>query len=196
MPNIERYEYEDRFHPYWEEYYDCLELMGTANNLLLIAKLQRLSLLDQDYLHPILLIADIEREMGNEKRADELVTEAFDKVKSIVYRDGRWPDRMSWGWDENRHLLRALEDYADMRWRQSRLDEALDVFRRIFSMNLYDNQGIRFKILAMRMNYSFNEHTGKNDSSNEDFGFWSEQFSRYAKEFPEDFKQWINEFGK
>ncbi|MFQ5652511.1 MAG: tetratricopeptide repeat protein [bacterium] len=59
--------------------------------------------------------------------------------------------RLEWGWLENRPFLRAYESLGVDLYEQDRLDEALDVFNHILSLNPNDNQGIR--ALAIKANF-------------------------------------------
>ena len=62
--------------------------------------------------------------------------EAYERaVKRIADSQGRWPKFMSWGFLKNRHLMRALESYADDCWEQGNIDEALDIYRRLLRLN-------------------------------------------------------------
>lgn len=72
-------------------------------------------------------------------------------VQRIADREGNWPKIMEWGWFENRPLMRALHHFAWMLWKLGRSDHAAMILRRILRMNPDDNQGVRYELLAIRL---------------------------------------------
>ncbi|MBS1904881.1 MAG: hypothetical protein JSS75_14340 [Bacteroidetes bacterium] len=192
---MEYLEFEDRPHPYDDQYYEYFDQFERGELIQLMDLLKELDKLDPTYMHPILSIADLLYEIGNEKEGDAHIAEAYRRVVEIVCVNGKWPDRLIWGWLENRHLLRAIEAYGDMLWRRGTPNEALAVYRQMLQLNPYDNQGVRFKMLAIRMNFTFLEHESHNESDNDSANFWMRQFDTYASEFPNDFQDWLAKYG-
>jgi tetratricopeptide (TPR) repeat protein len=54
-----------------------------------------------------------------------------------------------WGFLETRPYMRAREGLADCLWRMGRREEAIDHCREMLRLNPNDNQGIRYRMLAM-----------------------------------------------
>lgn len=52
--------------------------------------------------------------------------------------------RMEWAWLENRPFMRAYHNLGMWNLDNARLDEAIEIFRRLLSVNPNDNQGVRY----------------------------------------------------
>ena len=60
-------------------------------------------------------------------------------------RKFRWETaRMEWGWLENRPFMRAYHNLGVWNLDNARYDEAIEIFKRILSVNPNDNQGVRY----------------------------------------------------
>jgi hypothetical protein len=98
---------------------------------------------------------------------------------------------------ENRHIMRAIEDYAIYYcWQEGRVDEALDIFRKLLQVNPQDNQGVRYNILAIRLGLSFDKWEKKFEvvEGGTIIGLDSRKlstwFNRHYRKFPEEFYEW------
>ncbi len=56
-------------------------------------------------------------------------------------------DRLEWGWLGNRPFLRSLQGLALARYEDGKLEEALDLFQELLSLNPNDNQGVRAMVV-------------------------------------------------
>ena len=188
---------DERKHPYWERYFNCVEAWHEEKPSVLLKRLDRLIELDPDYLHPYNLKANILEEKDRMEDAEECRNEAYRRaLKMIVTPAGKWPDKMEWAWTENRHIMQALEEYGMMHWERGNIEQALHVFRQLFRMNPNDNQGIRFFILTIRMGISFHDYRTKILPNEQDLMLWNSDFTKYAKEYPDDFDVWLTMFGE
>jgi tetratricopeptide (TPR) repeat protein len=52
-------------------------------------------------------------------------------------------DLLEWGWLDNRPFLRCLHGLALVRYEKGEIDEALELFHELLSLNPNDNQGVR-----------------------------------------------------
>lgn len=135
-----------------DKYYDIMD--KDFSNKKLITEMKKLIAIDEDFYDPYLIIAEILSYDGKNQEAQALLKDAYERaVKRISDSQGRWPQIMRWGYLQNRHIMRALESYADEYWSQKNIDAALDIYRRLLRANPNDNQGARYNILAIRMNY-------------------------------------------
>lgn len=107
---------------------------------------------------------------------------------------------MLWGYLENRHILRTLEEYGMILWSNNHPEGALDVFRRVLRMNPHDNQGMRYNILAIKLKLDVDEwekpFTIKDENGDElglDAGKVYQWFKKYAPKFPKEFK-WLLDY--
>lgn len=166
----------------------------------LISKMKKLIESDRDFYDPYLVIADVLFGQGKETEAQSFYKDAYRRAtERITDSRGRWPKFMSWGYLENRHLMRALEYYADACWEENNTDEALDIYRRLLRLNPNDNQGARYNILAIRMGLALEEWQ-KPFEVEEDgkiIGLnalkTSEWFHENAKKFPDEF-EWFFQY--
>ncbi|MBI4029547.1 MAG: hypothetical protein HY376_04250 [Candidatus Blackburnbacteria bacterium] len=60
-------------------------------------------------------------------------------MKLIVDGKGDYPVELSWGWLENRHIIRAIGNWGRKLWEEGKSEGALDVFRRLLAANPNDN---------------------------------------------------------
>lgn len=74
----------------------------------------------------------------------------------ICDKDGNYPEKMDWYIQENRHIIRALDEIAKFCWKENYKDFALHLYRKLLKTNLEDNLGLRYNILALRFNLDFN----------------------------------------
>lgn len=157
--------------------------------------LRHLLVLDPDFLDTYTMLAEVyeERRAKNTCSPESFVSEAYHRACVLISdRHGNWPKDMSWGWQENRHIMRALANYAYLVWEKGHSDIALDIFRRLLEMNPNDNQGARYEILAILLNFKSHWHAkfAAKDAPAEgllDAVAMNNWFEREAKKFPKDF---------
>jgi len=166
----------------------------------LIAEMKKLIECDKDFYDPYLVISDVLLWQGKKSEAQIFCKEAYQRaVDWIADSKGRWPKFMPWGFLENRHLMRALEYYADVRWEEKNIDEALDIYRRLLRLNPNDNQGARYNILAIRMGLGYEEWDKPFEvkENGEAIGLdafkVSKWFHKNAKKFPDEF-EWFFQY--
>lgn len=182
------------------QYYDITE--DKLSDEQLISEMKKLIEIDKDFYDPYLVIADVLFWQGKESEAQKFYKDAYQRaVERIVDSKGRWPKSMCWGFLENRHLMRALEYYADVCWEENNTDEALDIYRRLLRLNPNDNQGARYNILAIRMRLAHDEWEKpfEVEEDGEVIGLnafkVSKWFDENAKKFPDEF-EWFFQFHK
>lgn len=168
------------------DYYDLLESDHNTGDMRALIKA------DPDFYDSYLYIANDLREFGEIEEAQKLENEAFEMAKKrIENKDGNWPDKMPWGWLENRHVIRALMRGADNLWVENKTDEALDIYKKLLHSNLNDNIGARYAIVGLRTGLSYDEYMKQ---------VWPEStmpadhidkwFRKNAPKFANDLQEW------
>jgi tetratricopeptide (TPR) repeat protein len=190
-------EFIDKKRDVMNEYYDIIN--KNLSDEKLIAEMKKLIVIDKDFYDPYLIIAEILFYNEKKQAAQAFLKDAYERaVKRISDSQGQWPNIMSWGCLENRHLMRALENYADECWRQKNIDTALNIYRRLLTVNPYDNQGVRYNILAIKMNYEPDawEVPFMIKQNNEIIGLdafkMSKWFQTHAKNFQNEFEHFFS----
>ncbi len=179
-------EFLEKGRPVMGEYYDILESSHNTEDIRIL--IER----DPDFYDSYLYVANDLRKSGHESEARELEDKAFKRARArIEDKQGNWPDRMPWGWLENRHIIRALGVGADNLWKDDKTDEALDIYRKLFRSNFDDNIGARYAIIALRMGLSYDEYMKQvwpqSSVPAERINKW---FKKNAPKFPEELKEW------
>ncbi len=185
----------DKDHHVMHDYYTIFDGDLTDNQVL--KKMQTLIKADPDFLDPYLVASEILFSRKRDVVASALIKEAYARaLATIVDLKGNWPKEMLWGYLANRHIMRAIEAYALLCWEDGYLNEALDIFRRLLRVNPYDNQGMRYNILAIRKGLNFEKWKKpficKRDGEilGLDAFKMTRWFNENAKNFPEEFP-WI-----
>lgn len=185
----------DKDRPVMMKYYDLVQSDLTETKLL--NRLYKLVEEDKDFFDPYIVIAEILEGKGKKEEAHTVLRKAYEGTLGlIVDAKGRWPKEMIWGYLENRHIMRALENYAISCWQMGKIEEALLIFKKLLSVNPNDNQGVRYNILAIRLGLSLEEYeepffTFKDGNFMGLDAFKIHQwFEKHVSQFPDDFKAW------
>jgi len=149
-----------------------------------------LQLIERDpyYLEPYVLLHDIYEMEGDLRSAERVLEDALQKAEELIAPEGRYPDRLLWKHENNRHIIRTLITAGTFYWELGELDKALEILRKVYSMNPEDEPGVRFYILAILEGMSLQEYEqvfvkeGKPDL--EDLERW---FRKLSQEHPEYF---------
>ncbi len=181
-------EFIDKRRSVLDKYYDLLEQDSYCDEdvLALIKK-------DPDFYDTYLYLANIYRdEDKNEKKARKLEDAAFHRALACIKdKNGNWPDKLRWGFLENRHIIRALNAGADNLWKDNKTEKALDVYRKLFHSNPNDNIGARYAIIALRMGLAYDEYMRQvwpqPTVPADHIDAW---FRKNAPKFPEELEGW------
>lgn len=179
-------------------YYDALQ-----KDIELDEKLEAMKELiaqDKDFYESYITASDILFCQEEPEQAAQLLAQAYvEAVNRIADEHGNWPDVLEWSIESNQHILRALEEYGLFLWENEQTSEALELFRRILCMNPADQQGIRYNMLAIKMNldvYEWDEQFivedehGCQDLDDAKIEAW---FAHHAPQFPDEF-QWLLQY--
>lgn len=179
-------------------YYDALQ-----KDIELDEKLEAMKELiaqDKDFYESYITASDILFCQEEHEQAAQLLAQAYmEAVNRISDEHGNWPDVLEWSIESNQHILRVLEEYGLFLWENEQTSEALELFRRILCMNPADQQGIRYNMLAIKMNldvYEWDEQFivedehGCQDLDDAKIEAW---FAQHAPQFPDEF-QWLLQY--
>lgn len=197
--NIQERVFVDKMRPAMAEYDQILQKDLSFEELLtaMYALIEK----DKDFYGPYVVAAEILFSQDNNDEAAELLMQAYmEAVTRISDEDGNWPDQLAWEFEENRHILCVLQEYALLLWENDYRDEALELFRRILCMNPSDEQGIRYSMLALKMNLDIcewdtpfvttDEHGCEVAIDEEKMESW---FQEHAPKFGDEF-QWLLDY--
>ena len=185
----EQREFMDKEHEVMYRFYDLCEQYNGSNAKFIKRRMKQLIEEDPDFLDSYLLLYEILKDEGNSSEAERVLNDAYERaLRLITDENGNWPDRLSWGWLENRHVIRTILNKAILLWENRKVDEALDLLRKLLKTNPGDNVGARFYILAIRMNMTLEEFERRFDRG----GYYDMDLSDW---FDENYKGFDDEFG-
>ena len=154
----------------------------------LVSGLQVLIAQDPDFYDSYGALGDILQGKPGRALLKEACTRALGRIKSNSFIL-----RVSWGFLENRHLLRALLNEAIACWKEQNSENAVFLFKLLLEICPEDNVGARHYLLAIREGMSFLgfEKTFMVPSG---FGYDSltltSWFESHSLDYPEDFSAW------
>jgi len=180
-----------------QEEFDLLMDLELKDITRIIKKLQELIKEDPNYFDPYVYLHKLYLELENFSESEKVLLEGYNRaLKLILNINDLWPSRLRWTIIKNRHIIRLLETVGIWYWRNNDYEKALNLFRKLLKSDPNDNIGVRYYILALKMNVdyiNFNECL-------EEGGFYDceieEWFSQDYKKFPDEFECWIKEIEK
>jgi tetratricopeptide (TPR) repeat protein len=163
----------------------------------IIKKLQELIKEDPNYFDPYVYLHKLYLELENFFESEKILLEGYNRALQLILNvNDLWPSRLRWTIIENRHIIRLLETVGIWYWRNNDYDKALNLFRKLLKSDPNDNIGVRYYILALKMNVdyiNFNECLDKGGFYDCEIEEW---FSQDHKKFPDEFEWWIKEIKK
>lgn len=150
---------------------------------------------DPDFLDPYAYAAEAYYE---KEQYDEYMGYSYraylKALHKIATKDGVYPKLMQWGWLENRHIIRALNNFALLQWENGNERLALEIFRKLLASNPGDNIGARHSILALRLGYGPDYEELFMPTTAPFFGLDASKlygwFDSKSIKFPEEFHEW------
>jgi tetratricopeptide (TPR) repeat protein len=148
-------------------YYDAMECLEQGKRGVKKAEKMLFEAVEADehYVQTYIGLAQIYGVSGNRKKAREAIIKAYDKT---IKKFPKWPEKLEWGFLENRAYLRAIQHRADLFWDDGESDKAVKLFRLLLRLNPNDNQGVRYEISALyvgisgdKLNEMFDEGNSK-----------------------------------
>ena len=132
------------------KYYDIMNGLTEDNTDETFHLLTEMIHEDPDYLDPYLVLAEILGEMDMNEESEHMIEMAYERAIDLITAEtGSWPDRLEWGWMQNRHIIRSLINMGILSWRKGENDDALEIFQKLLASNPNDNGGVRYFILGI-----------------------------------------------
>lgn len=184
-------EFVDKNHPVISEYYGYLEKMerGEETYEEISKRMKRLIKKDPDFLDSYLTLYEIYMEIESYSQAHEVLDKAFKRaVDMITDKEGNWPEKLEWGWLENRHIIRTILNKALFYWNRDDTNNALYLLRKLLRSNPGDNIGARDFILAIRMGMGYREFEKRFNRG----GYYDSELTDW---FEKNYKKFSDEFG-
>jgi len=129
LDDDEEYEFidKDRFEVN-ELYWEFLESPTADDIKKSINVLKSIIKKDPDYFDPYITLH--EYCLGNRdfKKAIEIMEKGFKRAIDLIDNNGRFPDKLPWGFMENRHIIRMIFNFAMFIWANKDKDLALNIF--------------------------------------------------------------------
>lgn len=181
-------EFVDQGRPVQGKYYELMERFDSIKRQSAINALKRLIKKDPDFLEPYIILSEMHLEKSNKKKAFQVLDEAYERALNLITDDnGNWPEKLEWGFYENRHIIRTFLQKALTDWEFDNKDNALCLLRKLVKTNPNDNVGARFYILAILLGFSFTEFEDRFNKG----GFYdmdlTDWFNRNYQQFPAEF---------
>lgn len=149
-------EFIDKDHAVMDEYYEVTEQFqaGKVSWIETKKSLRKLIKLDNQFLDSYSYLAQMEYDKENYDEYSQLVWEAYLKAVHLVANaNGDYPKSLPWGRLENRHIVRALCNFALLQWEQDHIRLSLEIYRKLLAASLNDDVGARYSILAILLGY-------------------------------------------
>lgn len=150
-------EFIDKDRAIMDKYYDITEQYQAGQLAVSKVKvaLRKLIKTDENFLDPYLFLAQIEYDAENDDEYFRLIWDVYLKaVCMVANKHGEYPKSLPWGYLENRHIIRALCNFALLQWEQGHIRLSLEIYRKLLASNLNDNIGARYSILALLLGYN------------------------------------------
>ncbi|MGC9366894.1 MAG: hypothetical protein ACP5FK_07620 [bacterium] len=179
------------------EFYELQDSITEDNIQSVIKKLKILINKDQYFLDPYLLLADLLEATGDKAESDKVITDAYEKALELVTeKSGQWPEKIEWGWLENRHIIKAFVNMGILYWKNNKTIEAYSLFQKLLDTNPNDNVGVRYFMLGILEKMSEKQFYKRFDKN----GYWDEEiddwFDKKVKNHKKEFGQWLKLFGE
>lgn len=179
------------------EFYDLQDSITEDNIQSVITKLKKLIKKDPFFLDPYLLLADLLEATGDKAESDKVITDAYEKALELVTeKTGQWPEKLEWGWLENRHIIRAFVNMGILYWKNNKTLEAYSLFQKLLDTNPNDNVGVRYFMLGILEKMSEKQFYKRFDKN----GYWDEEiddwFDKKVKNHKKEFGLWLKLFGE
>ncbi len=150
-------EFIDHQHKIIDKYLDVAD-GAEPDETKMIAKLQKFIKEDPEFYDPYTWLANYYLKKGNIVKSRKLITEAYTRARLRILDDmGRWPDVLSDGPLENKHIIRAFVNQALLHWSDKEGGLALDLLRNLVRTDHNVSNTICCYIVAIRLGWTFDE---------------------------------------
>jgi tetratricopeptide (TPR) repeat protein len=123
-----------------------------------IKRLKEIIKSDPDFYDAYITLYEYHLYNKEPKKALDILTKGYNRAMDLLMPHGRFPDKLSWMFIENRHIIRVIFNYANMMWTVENKKEALRLFTMLLKSHPDDNIGARYVIVALLEGYESQEH--------------------------------------
>jgi len=147
----EFYEFVDEVNRYEviDEYHNFLESSDSQDIQKGIKKCKALIKKDPDFFDTYALLHEYYAMNNEMSKSVEILNKGFVRAMKLIGADVRFPDKLDWGWMENRHIIRIIFTSALFQWTVGEKTHALELFQSLLRANINDNIGARYMIVAI-----------------------------------------------
>ena len=152
-----------------EKYYSIEEHYTEKNKKKTKVGLEKLIKEDPNFLDSYLLLKDIMECEDKGSKADQLLDKAYSIALGLILdKNNKWPDRLEWDCQENRHIIRTFVIKGIYFWKNNEKEKALDIFLNLLHTDPSDDCGARYFILGIKEGLKYDEFNKRFNSE----GFW------------------------
>ena len=136
-----------------EMYWNFLDSESGNDSEKSIQKLKEIIKKDPNFFDPYITLHEYYFSENKAKEAFEILTKGYDSAMKLIFKKDRFPDKMIWGFTENRHIIRIMFTYATLVWLSDDKKKALAIMLKLLHLNPNDNIGARYYVLALLEDY-------------------------------------------
>jgi len=177
MEEDEEYEYidRDRFEVN-EMYWEFIESEDAEDIEKSIKILKGIIKKDPDYFDPYITLHEYYLANDESNKAIATLVDGYDRAMNLVMIDGEFPDKLLWGFIENRHIIRMIFNYALLMWRMEDKKQAVTLMQQLLRANPGDHIGARYYIVAILEGFESEEEFEINFmKEDEEYLDWQQQ---------------------
>jgi len=177
----ELYEYidKDRFEVN-ELYWEFLESPEADDIKKSIKVLKSIIKKDSNFFDPYVTLHEYYLMDGDLKKAIDIIEKGFQRAIDLIESDGKFPDKLIWGFLENRHIIRMIFNFGMFIWANDEDKEiALNIFMQLLKSNHNDNIGARYSIVAILEGFDSQEDYEEKFKSKDGVGLEYEALEKW-----------------
>lgn len=141
------------------------------------------------------MLSSLYDHIGKKYESKKTLLDAYEKALELILdKNGQWPDKLEWGWTQNRHIIQTILMQGNQLWKEKKSRKAYELFRKLLETNPGDNPGVRYLMLGVlegMKEKDFNMRFVNNEFWSNDIDDW---FSENINKHKEEFSEWPDLF--
>ena len=178
-----------------EMYWEFIESEDADNIEKSIKRLKAIIKKDPNYFDPYITLHDYYLYANRSKDAYEILYQGYIRAMKLIVKNNKFPDRLLWGFIENRHIIRILFNFATTLWLSNK-KSALSILLKLLRSNPEDNIGARYSIVGILEGFKSQEHLEEcfvfKDGEYIDWQKQEEWFSKNAPKYKDVLGWWFD----
>lgn len=134
---------------------------------------------DANYFDPYITLHEYYLMDSDFKNAIKIIEKGFQRAINLIDNNGKFPDKLPWGFIENRHIIRMIFNFAIFVWINEDKDIAINIFMELLKSNHNDNIGARYSIVAILEGFSSQEEYEEQFESENGMGLEYEALEKW-----------------